>query len=76
DPDVGPLAREDLRDGIHDHVMHSVKAGANFVTGGEIPSQTGYYYPHKILDKLSTVMPAYDDELFGPFASLIKAKVN
>ncbi|WP_273050856.1 aldehyde dehydrogenase family protein, partial [Pseudoalteromonas sp.] len=69
DTDLGPMAREDLRDGIHDQVMESVKAGANIVTGGEIPSQTGYYYPPTLLDNLSPGMPAYDDELFGPVAS-------
>ncbi|KPZ57249.1 NAD-dependent succinate-semialdehyde dehydrogenase [Pseudoalteromonas sp. P1-7a] len=76
DTDLGPMAREDLRDKIHDQVMQSVKAGANVVTGGEVPSQTGYYYPPTILDNLSPGMPAYDDELFGPVASLIKAKDN
>ncbi|MEH6818072.1 MAG: aldehyde dehydrogenase family protein, partial [Pseudoalteromonas distincta] len=76
DTDLGPMAREDLRDGIHDQVMESVKAGANIVTGGEIPQQTGYYYPPTLLDNLSPGMPAYDDELFGPVASLIKAKDN
>ena len=76
DTDLGPMAREDLRDGIHDQVMESVKAGANIVTGGEIPSQTGYYYPPTLLDNLAPGMPAYDDELFGPVASLIKAKDN
>jgi len=76
DTDLGPMAREDLRDGIHEQVEESVKAGANIVTGGEIPSQKGYYYPPTLLDNLKPGMPAYDDELFGPVASLIKAKDN
>jgi succinate-semialdehyde dehydrogenase / glutarate-semialdehyde dehydrogenase len=76
DTDLGPMAREDLRDGIHQQVMQSVKAGANIVTGGEIPEQTGFYYPPTLLDNLAPGMPAYDDELFGPVASLIKAKDN
>lgn len=74
--DLGPMARKDLRDGIHEQVMQSVKAGANIVTGGEIPEQTGFYYPPTLLDNLAPGMPAYDDELFGPVASLIKAKDN
>jgi succinate-semialdehyde dehydrogenase / glutarate-semialdehyde dehydrogenase len=76
DTDLGPMAREDLRDGIHQQVTQSVKAGANIVTGGEIPKQTGFYYPPTLLDNLAPGMPAYDDELFGPVASLIKAKDN
>lgn len=74
--DLGPMAREDLRDKIHKQVMQSVEAGASIVTGGEIPKQTGYFYPATLLENLSPGMPAYDDELFGPVASLIKAKNN
>lgn len=74
--DLGPMAREDLRDKIHKQVMQSVEAGASIVTGGEIPKQTGYFYPATLLENLSPGMPAYDDELFGPVASLIKAKDN
>lgn len=76
DTDLGPMAREDLRDKIHQQVQDSEKAGASVVTGGEIPEQTGYYYPPTLLENLSPGMPAYDDELFGPVASLIKAKDN
>lgn len=76
DTDLGPMAREDLRDKIHDQVQESVKAGAKVVVGGEIPKQTGFYYPATLLENLSSGMPAYDDELFGPVASLIKAKDN
>lgn len=74
--DLGPMARADLRDKIHQQVQDSVKAGASLVTGGEIPEQTGYYYPPTLIENLSPGMPAYDDELFGPVASLIKAKDN
>ena len=76
DTDLGPMAREDLRDKIHDQVQESVKAGAKVVVGGEIPKQTGFYYPATLIENLSPGMPAYDDELFGPVASLIKAKDN
>lgn len=74
--DLGPMAREDLRDKLHDQVQKSIKAGAKVVLGGEIPTQTGFYYPATLIENLSPGMPAYDDELFGPVASLIKAKDN
>ena len=76
DTDLGPMAREDLRDKIHEQVQESVKADAKVVVGGEIPKQTGFYYPATLIENLSAGMPAYDDELFGPVASLIKAKDN
>ena len=76
DTELGPMAREDLRDKIHQQVQDSVNAGAKVLVGGEIPQQTGYYYPPTVLENLKPGMPAYDDELFGPVASLIKAKDN
>jgi len=76
DTDLGPMARKDLRDEIHQQVQDSIKSGASLVTGGKIPEQTGFYYPPTLLENLSPGMPAYDDELFGPVASLIKAKDN
>ncbi len=76
DSDIGPMAREDLRDKLHEQVEKSVKKGAKVLLGGEIPEGKGYYYPATILDNLEPGQPAYDDELFGPVASLIRAKDN
>ena len=71
---IGPMARKDLRGKLHDQVEKSVSKGAKILCGGEVPDQKGYYYPATVLDNLSPGMPAYDDELFGPVASLIKAE--
>ncbi len=72
--DIGPMAREDLRDGLHDQVQKSIKAGANCTLGGEKPGAAGSYYPVTILENVTKGMPAYDEELFGPVASIIKVK--
>lgn len=72
--DMGPMARKDLRETLHDQVMKSVSKGANILCGGEIPDRQGYYYPATVLGNVKPGQPAYDDELFGPIASLIKAK--
>ncbi|WP_111748675.1 NAD-dependent succinate-semialdehyde dehydrogenase [Salinisphaera orenii] len=74
DPDttLGPIARDDLRDTLHDLVKRSVEAGATRVFGGEIPEGPGYFYPSTVLEDVKPGMPAYDDELFGPVASLIR----
>lgn len=74
DSDIGPMARKDLREKLHEQVEESVKKGAEILCGGQMPSGDGFYYPATILDNLEPGMPAYDDELFGPVASLIKAK--
>ena len=72
--DVGPLAREDLRDQLHRQVTNSVAAGARCLMGGEIPTGRGWYYPVTLLDGVKPGMPAFDDETFGPLACIIEAK--
>ncbi|NKX18959.1 NAD-dependent succinate-semialdehyde dehydrogenase, partial [Alteromonadaceae bacterium A_SAG5] len=72
--DLGPMAREDLRDELHDQVKKSLEAGATLSLGGEIPDSDGYFYPITVLENVSPGMPAYDDELFGPVASLIRVR--
>jgi len=74
DSDLGPMARGDLRDTLHEQVTGSVKKGAKILCGGEIPDRTGAYYPATVLVDVAPGQPAYDDELFGPVASIIKAK--
>lgn len=72
--DMGPIAREDLRDKLHDQVVKSVERGAVRLCGGEIPEGKGYFYPATVLDNVTPGQPAYDDELFGPVAALIRAE--
>lgn len=72
--DIGPMAREDLRDDLHEQVEKSVKNGARILCGGEKPSDAGWWYPATVLDEVKPGQPAYDDELFGPVAALIRAK--
>ncbi len=74
DVDLGPMAREDLREKIHDQVQESVDKGAKILCGGKLPKGKGFFYPATVLGSVSPGQPAYDDELFGPVASLIKAK--
>ena len=72
--DLGPMARVDLRDGLHDQVEESVRKGAKILCGGEKPDGKGAFYPVTVLDNVTPGQPAYDDELFGPVAALIRAK--
>ncbi|EAQ41937.1 NAD-dependent succinate-semialdehyde dehydrogenase [Polaribacter sp. MED152] len=72
--DMGPMAREDLRETLHKQVEESVQKGAEILCGGKIKEGKGYYYPVTVLGNVKPGQPAYDDELFGPVASLIKAK--
>lgn len=74
DTDLGPMARADLRDTLHDQVEASVAKGAKIAVGGKMPEGKGCYYPATVLTEVAPGQPAYDDELFGPVASVIRAK--
>ena len=73
---MGPMAREDLLDKLHNQVEKSIENGAEVLTGGKLPKEKGYFYPATVLANVKPGQPAYDEELFGPVASLIKAKDN
>lgn len=72
--DLGPMARADLRDELHKQVEKSIAKGAELHLGGKIPDEKGFYYPATILTEVKKGMPAFDEELFGPVAAIIKAK--
>ncbi|MGR3370516.1 MAG: NAD-dependent succinate-semialdehyde dehydrogenase [Sagittula sp.] len=71
---LGPIVTQDQRETLHKQVEESVSKGAKVLCGGEMPDGTGYFYPATVLDEVTPGQPAYDDELFGPVASLIRAK--
>jgi succinate-semialdehyde dehydrogenase/glutarate-semialdehyde dehydrogenase len=71
--DIGPQARQDLRDELHQQVLASVQKGAKLMLGGEVPAGPGSFYPATILAGVKPGMPAYDEELFGPVAAIIEA---
>ncbi|MHB0755402.1 NAD-dependent succinate-semialdehyde dehydrogenase [Polaribacter sp. M15] len=70
----GPLARLDLRDELHLQVKKTIEGGGKLILGGQIPKQKGAYYPATILADVTPGMVAFDEELFGPVAAVIKAK--
>jgi succinate-semialdehyde dehydrogenase/glutarate-semialdehyde dehydrogenase len=71
---IGPMARADLRDGLHQQVLDSLEMGAKLLCGGVIPEGNGAFYPPTVLTNVKKGMPAYDEELFGPVAAIIEAK--
>jgi succinate-semialdehyde dehydrogenase / glutarate-semialdehyde dehydrogenase len=71
--DVGPQARPDLRNELHEQVLKSVKMGAKCILGGVIPAGNHSFYPPTILIEVKKGMPAYEEELFGPVATIISA---
>jgi len=72
--DIGPQARIDLRNELHEQVKISIKKGAKPILGGILPKGKHAFYPATILTRVMPGMPAYDEELFGPVAAIIVAK--
>lgn len=72
--DIGPQARTDLRDELHQQVVKSIDMGAKCILGGEISEGAHSYYPPTILTEVKKGMPAYQEELFGPVAAIITAE--
>lgn len=72
--EVGPQARSDLRDELHQQVATSIEKGARCLLGGEIPAGGGAFYPPTVLTSVRKGMPAYDEELFGPVAAIIEVE--
>ena len=71
---LGPLVSCRQRDQVHAQVEESVSKGAKALVGGAISDRTGWFYPATALVDVAPGQPAYDDEIFGPVAAIIKAK--
>jgi succinate-semialdehyde dehydrogenase / glutarate-semialdehyde dehydrogenase len=71
---LGPLSSQEQFDTVKDQVEKSVAKGAKALCGGEAPDRKGAYYPATVLADVTPGMPAYDDEIFGPVAAVIRAK--
>jgi succinate-semialdehyde dehydrogenase / glutarate-semialdehyde dehydrogenase len=74
DTDVGPMARADLRDELHELVTRTIKQGATLVRGGRVPSGPGAFYPPTLLTGVTPEMAAAREETFGPVAPVIRAR--
>src|SRR5881398_1292214 len=71
---VGPLARPDLIDALERQVKESVGMGARVLTGGKRLEESGNYYAPTVLGGVSSNMPVFKEETFGPVAAVIRVK--
>ena len=72
---VGPLAMKQLVGDLERQVTESVRLGAEVLTGGKpIAGRAGFYFEPTVLSRVPPDAPAYRDELFGPVASLFRAR--
>jgi succinate-semialdehyde dehydrogenase/glutarate-semialdehyde dehydrogenase len=71
---VGPLARDDLRDTLDRQVRQSLAQGAKAAIGGERLPGRGYYYAPTVLTGVTPSMVAFREETFGPVAAVIRVQ--
>src|SRR5258708_1273546 len=72
--EVGPLSTpQGVEDLVRD-VGKSVEAGAKILTGGKPLERPGNYYAPTVLVNIPKDSPAYKEEMFGPVASVFRAK--
>lgn len=71
---IGPMARYDLRDELHQQVQATLAEGATLLLGGEKISGEGNYYAPTVLGNVTPEMTAFRQELFGPVAAISVAK--
>jgi succinate-semialdehyde dehydrogenase/glutarate-semialdehyde dehydrogenase len=70
--EIGPLATEQILQGVHDQVQKSIAAGAKLLTGGNRIHGAGFFYEPTVLVDVPRESPAYREELFGPVASIFR----
>lgn len=71
---LGPLATAQIRDDLDKQVTESVAAGARILTGGKKLDRKGFFYAPTVIADIPEDAPAADEELFGPVASVFRAK--
>lgn len=71
---LGPMARADLRDELHQQVMATLDEGATLLLGGEKIAGEGNYYATTVLSNVTPEMTGFRQELFGPVATITVAK--
>ena len=74
DTDVGPLATVDVLQGLDEQVKKTVAMGARVLLGGKRIDRKGNFFAPTVLADIPKGSPAHNDELFGPVASLYRAK--
>jgi succinate-semialdehyde dehydrogenase/glutarate-semialdehyde dehydrogenase len=70
---LGPLATEQILQGVHDQVQKSIAAGAKLLTGGNSVHGPGFFYEPTVLVDVPKDSPAYLQEVFGPVAAVFRA---
>jgi acyl-CoA reductase-like NAD-dependent aldehyde dehydrogenase len=70
---LGPCAREDLRQTVHEQVTATLERGADLALGGKPLDREGFFYEPTIVGGVLPGMRMFDEETFGPAAAVVRA---
>jgi len=71
---IGPMARKDLREELHQQVERTLAQGAKLLLGGKKVEGPGNFYEPTVLAEVAPGMTAFDQETFGPVAAITVAE--
>jgi succinate-semialdehyde dehydrogenase/glutarate-semialdehyde dehydrogenase len=72
--ELGPLSTSDGLADLDRDVKKTIEAGAKVLTGGMPLDRPGNFYAPTVLTSIPFGSPAHKEELFGPVASVFRAK--
>jgi succinate-semialdehyde dehydrogenase / glutarate-semialdehyde dehydrogenase len=72
--ELGPLATAEAVTSLQADVDATVKAGGRVLTGGERVNGPGSFYAPTVLADIPRDSPAWQEELFGPVASVFRVR--
>jgi succinate-semialdehyde dehydrogenase/glutarate-semialdehyde dehydrogenase len=72
--DIGPLANQQIRDGVHEQVQKTIASGAKCLTGGNKIAGAGFFYEPTVLVDVPKESPTFREEVFGPVASIFRVR--
>ena len=72
--ELGPLSTAEGLADLDRDVKKTIEAGAKVLTGGKPLERPGNFYAPTVLTNIPKGSPAHNEELFGPVASVFRAK--
>src|SRR6059058_6175260 len=72
--EIGPLATEQILNGVHEQVQKSIAAGAKLLTGGNRIAGAGFFYEPTVLVDVPREVPVFREEVFGPVAAVFRVR--
>jgi succinate-semialdehyde dehydrogenase/glutarate-semialdehyde dehydrogenase len=72
--EIGPLASEQILNGVHEQVQRTLAMGAKCLTGGNRIAGPGFFYEPTVLVDVPKDSPAFREEVFGPVAAVLRVR--